>query len=627
MSKVTFEDVVSQIKDKLDIVDVVSKDVILKKTGGNYWGLCPFHKEKTPSFSVNAAKGIFKCFGCGEGGDSLSYLLKTRGLGFKDLIVDLADKFNLEMPNTFSGVSNRDVRESMIKACASAAEYYQHTLFSSSDGGKALSYLNKRGIDEKIIKRYMLGLASKEPAQLYKQLKDKYTTEILEKSGLILQTKNGDYIDRFRNRIIIPIHDENGDVVAFGARALDEGQNPKYLNSSDSLIYNKSKLLYGLYYAKDSIKQSDSVIVMEGYFDVISAQAHGIENCVASCGTSLTPDHIKLISRYSRSRKIFLSFDTDTAGIRATQRGAEIIKEAFTGLGNIKQFDESYISSSNDKYACEIRVITPPEGKDPDEFIRTMGAKAYAEHLEHAPLLIDFQLNEILKNKNDAKTPNEKSKLVKEIIPIFAEIQNKIIRSEYIKMVSSTLNIDEASIQSEVDRAANVSAYPSARVNVNPIVTKTSTMIDKAQQNLLSLYLVNESSFSFQQVQEMIDSVEFSNEKLIIVKSTIDKLICTVNNVKALIEQLYTDFVEDQECTAIITDLISISETFNNLTARDFTAVIDENLTKITQCHGEAEGKEMKKLYNNVNDDENEALKIQMQLRDKINRLRTGENN
>lgn len=290
MSNVTFEDVVSQIKDRLDVLDVVSKDVILKKNGGNYWGLCPFHKEKTPSFSVNPSKGIYKCFGCGEGGDALSYLVKTRGLGFKDLVKELASEFGLELPNTFSGVKNKDIREQMIKACTMAAEYYQHSLFASSEGGAALSYLNNRGINEKIIKRYMLGFASKEPNHLYISLKDKFPNDVLEKAGLILKTQKngqgGDFIDRFRGRIIIPIHDENGDIVAFGARAMEEGQNPKYLNSSDSLIYNKSRLLYGLYFAKDSIKQSDSVIIMEGYFDVISAQAHGIENCVASCGTS-----------------------------------------------------------------------------------------------------------------------------------------------------------------------------------------------------------------------------------------------------------------------------------------------------------------------------------------------------
>lgn len=622
MSNVTFEDVVSQIKDKLDILDVVSKDVILKKNGGNYWGLCPFHKEKTPSFSVNPAKGIYKCFGCGEGGDSLTYLLKTRGLNFKDLIKELASEFGLQLPNTFSGVQNKDVREQMIKACTKAAEYYMHSLFATSEGTSALSYLNNRGIDEKVIKRYMLGFAKKEPNHLYITLKDKFTNEILEKAGLILKTQHGDYIDRFRGRIIIPIQDENGDIVAFGARAVEEGQNPKYLNSSDSLIYNKSKLLYGLYFAKESIKQSDSIIIMEGYFDVISAQANGIENCVASCGTSLTPEHIKLISRYSRSRKIYLAFDSDSAGIRATTRGAEIIKEAFTGLGNIKQFDESYTSTNNDKYACEIRVITPPEGKDPDEFIRNSGAEAYFKHLEHAPLLVDFQLNEILKNKKEAKTPLQKSKLVKEIIPILSEIQNPVIRSEYVKVVSSTLNIDENAILSEVKLSnSNFQAIP--RI-ANPIVTKTSNILEKAQKNILSLYLVYESPISFKELKNNLDQIEFSDEKLIIVKNTIDKLICSVNNVKALIEELYSCFAQDEEIKGIVTELISISETFNNLSKKDFQSIIDETIKKIEEFRIETEKAAMRNLYTNVNDNDNEALKIQIQLRDKINSL-TGD--
>lgn len=622
MGEVSFEDVVSQIKDKLDIIDVVSKDVILKKTGGNYWGLCPFHKEKTPSFSVNPAKGIYKCFGCGEGGDALSYLVKTRGLPFKDLIKDLASEFGLELPNTFSGVKNKDVREQMIKACTKAAEYYQHSLFATADGAESLKYLTNRGIDEKIIRRYNLGYAAKEPNHLYVTLKDQFTNEILEKAGLILKTQKGDYIDRFRNRIIIPIQDENGDIVAFGARAVEEGQNPKYLNSSDSLIYNKSRLLYGLYYAKEAIKQADSVIIMEGYFDVISAQAHGIENCVASCGTSLTPEHIKIISRYSKTRRIYLSFDTDSAGIKATNRGAEIIKEAFTGLGNIKQFDESYISTNNDKYACEIRVITPPEGKDPDEYIRNSGAEAYFKHLDHAPLLIDFQINEALKERNNAKTPNEKMKLVKEIIPILAEIQNKIIRSEYVKMVASTLNIDENAMQAEINQLEN--NFSAISGNINPIVTKSSNIVEKAQKNLLSLYLIYESHFSFSEVKKMLEQVEFNDERLIIVKTTIDKLICTVNNVKALVEELYTTFAENEEIKALITDLICISETFNKLSAKDFKAIVDENINKIENCRLEKEKKELRNLYKNVNDNDNEALKIQMQIRDKINSL-TGD--
>lgn len=623
MSSITFEDVVSQIKDRLDVLDVVSNDVILKKSGGNYWGLCPFHKEKTPSFSVNPSKGIYKCFGCGEGGDALSYLMKTRNIEFKDLIKELADEFGIELPNTYSGNSNKDLREQMIKACTSATEFYLHSLFSTSDAQPAISYLTNRGIDEKIIKRYSLGFANKDSNLLYKALKKNFSDETLEKAGLVLKTAKGDYIDRFRNRIIIPIQDENGDIVAFGARAIEEGQNPKYLNSSDSLIYNKSKLLYGLYYAKDAIKQSDSVILMEGYFDVISAQANGIENCVASCGTSLTQDHIKLISRYSKSRKIYLSFDTDSAGIKAANRGAEIIKEAFTGLGNIKQFDESYSDTNSDKYACEIRVISPPEGKDPDEFIRNSGAEAFFNYIEHAPLLVDFQINSVLKKKNEAVAPNEKLKLVKELIPILSEIQNKIVRSEYIKMVASTLNIDENAMQSEINKLDL--DYPVSIGVRNPIVTKTSNILEKAQKNLLSLYLINETPLTFQELTEMIGGVEFSDKRLIIVKNTIDKLSCSVNNVKALIENLYLSFANDEENKAIITDLICISEAFNNLSKKDFISIIEENISKIEKFYLENEHQKMRNLYKDVNDNENEALKIQMQLRDKINSL-TGDN-
>ena len=623
MTSVTFEEVVSQIKDRLDVLDVVSKDVILKKSGGNYWGLCPFHKEKTPSFSVNPAKGIYKCFGCGEGGDAISYLMKTRGLPFNELIRDLAAEFGIELPNSYSGVSNKNIKDQMIKACYKAAEYFQHALFATAEAKNALAYLNNRGIDEKIIKRYSIGFASKEPSHLYKEFKKQFSDEVLEKAGLVLKTSKGDYIDRFRNRIIIPIHDENGDIVAFGARAIDEGQNPKYLNSSDSLIYNKSKLLYGLYFAKEAIKQSDSIIIMEGYFDVISAQANGIENCVASCGTSLTSEHIKLISRYSKSRKIYLSFDTDSAGIRATSRGAEVIKEAFTGLGNIKQFDENYSDTRNDKYACEIRVITPPEGKDPDEFIRNSGAEAYFKHLEHAPLLIDFQIDLLLKQKKDVNTPNEKLKLVKEIIPIIAEIENKIIRSEYVRMIASALKIDENALLSELKNIN--SDFPVNTGNFIPIVTKTSNIMEKAQKNLLSLYLVYETPCSFQELSEMIKNVDFDDEKLIIVKTTIDKLICSVNNVKALIEKLYINFAQDADIKAIITDLICISESFNKLSKKDFTAIIDENITKIENFRIEHEHSKLRDLYKNVNDNDDEALKLQMQLRDKINSL-TGDN-
>ena len=615
----SIDELITQIKDRLDIVDVVSQQVILKKNGGHYWGLCPFHKEKTPSFSVNPAMGIYKCFGCGAGGDAITFIMKTQNKEFMDVIKELADKFGLEMPKSLHRANSvpRESREEMVRACAKAAEFYNLRLLMDKEPEtlKVMDYLTNRGITKEIIEKYKLGIAPKAYATFYKKFRHDFSEDIMEKAGLIIKTKEGEYIDRFRNRVIIPIQDEFGDVVAFGARAVEEGQMPKYLNSSDSLIYNKSKLLYGLYTAKDTIKAEDSVVLMEGYFDVISAQAHGIKNAVASCGTSLTPDHVKLLSRYTPSRRIYLSFDTDLAGQKATKRNAELIKEAFSGLGNIKQFDESYISSANDKYACEIRVICPPEGKDPDEFIRSVGAESYREYMEHAPLLLDFQLNNLLKEK--PKTPIEKNNLVKEIIPILNEIQNKIIQAEYVKMVADAIQVDEKALLSELRTVGRTNTIQNR--DVERIVKKNTSIIEKAQKNLLSVFFVTDSHFTLDEINRIIGDTPFTAETLINVKSTIDKLACTVNNVKELIDRLYTTYVNDPETQKLITDLISTSEAFQNLDENDFVKVIQENIGKIDDCRNEKEKEKIRNLYKSANDNDMEALKIQMQLRDKIN--------
>ena len=613
----SFEELVTQIKDRLDILDVVSQQVILKKNGSRYWGLCPFHKEKTPSFSVNPALGIYKCFGCGAGGDAITFIMKTQNKEFIEVIREYAEKLGLELPKTFHKSESKELKDEMIRACAKAAEFYNLRLLMDKEPETlhVLDYLKNRGITKEIIEKYTLGIAPKAYAMFYKKFRHDFSEEVMEKAGLIIKTREGEYIDRFRNRAIIPIRNEFGEYVAFGARAVEKDQMPKYLNSSDSLIYNKSKILYGLYTAKDAIKNEDSVVLMEGYFDVISAQAHGIENAVASCGTALTPDHIKLLSRYTPSRKIYLSFDTDSAGQKATNRNAALIKETFSGLGNIKQFDESYISTSNDKYSCEIRVIAPPEGKDPDEFIRSVGAESYKEYMQHAPLLIDFQLNNILKEK--PKTPIEKTKVVKEIIPLLMEIQNKIIQAEYVKMVSDALSVDEKALLSELKTASRTEIIKNS--DVSKIVKKNIPISQKAQKNLLSVFLVTDNHFTLDEISRIIGDTPFTDETLINVKSTIDKLTCTVNNVKELIDKLYTTYVNEPEVQKLITDLISISESFQNLDETDFLTAIRENINKINDCQNEKEKEKIRNLYKSANDNETEALKIQMQLRDKIN--------
>ncbi len=614
----TLEELVTQIKDKLDIVDVVSEQVILKKKGNHYWGLCPFHKEKTPSFSVNPELGIFKCFGCGEGGDAIKFIMKTQNREFMDVVRDLADRFHLEMPKNLKAENSpKGLKEEMVRACTKAAEFYNIRLKNdkSKETTSVLKYLENRGITEDIIDTYTLGVAPKEYSVFYTKFKDEFTDEILEKAGLIVKSKDGRYIDRFRNRVIIPIKNEFGEVVAFGARAIEKDQNPKYLNSADSLIYNKSKLLYGLYYAKDSIKEEDSVVLMEGYFDVISAQSHGVKNAVASCGTSLTQEHVKLLSRYTKSRRIYLSFDTDSAGQKATERNAGLIKEVFEGLGNIKQFDESYLSANDEKYACEIRVVAPPEGKDPDEFIRSVGAESYKNYMKNAPLYLDFQIQNILKDKNEFKTPLEKTKLITKLVPILQEVKNEIIRSEYVRMIANELDIKESALVSEIGKMSLNSQRHA--IDVTKIVKKNVSILEKAQKNLLSVFLVNDCPLKFQEINEIIGDTPFSDETLINVKSTIDKLIYTVNNVKELTEHLYTKFVQYPDIQRLLTELVSIAETFQNLDSEEFTNLINENIAKIEQCMREKEKEKFRHLYKNTDDDV-EALKIQIQLRDKL---------
>ena len=622
----SFEDVISQIKDRLDIVDVVSQYVVLKKSGANYWGICPFHNDKKPSMSVSPSRGIFKCFSCGAGGDALAFLVKIQNREYKDVIMELADKYGIELPKKYSASSEtKSLKKEMIKACTKAAKFYHIQLRSADDANKAMTALRKRDVDDNVIDKFTLGWAPNKYDTLYKELKKEFKDEILEKAGLILKSNSGGYIDRFRNRIIIPIQNENGEYVAFGARAVDEGQNPKYLNSSDSLIYNKSKLLFGLNSAQDTIKAEDGVVIMEGYFDVISAQAHGVENAVASCGTALTPDHVKLLSRYTKSRRIFLSFDTDKAGVNATTKGSNVIKETLSTLGDVKQFDESHIASAVDnKYACEIRVVSPPQGKDPDEFIRSMGGEAFKEYIKNAPLLIDFLLNNILREKNSAQTPQEKAELVEKIIEILKDVNNKIIQSEYVKMVSTVLEIDEEAILKELARHERQGALIERNLNTKKVVTNSSQFEIKAQKNLLSVFLASDSSLTFNQINEMLPENIIQDETLIIVKNTIDKLACTINNVKELTKSLFTEFIEDENLTQIITDLVELSEAFNGLESDEFEATVKENIIRLKKCYQEKDAEKLRQQYKQVNDDEIEALKIQMQLRDKI-KLRTGD--
>jgi len=452
MTEVSYQQAVEQIKNNLDIVEVVSRYVVLKKTGRNYQGLCPFHNEKTPSFVVTPDKQIFKCFGCGEGGDVFTFLMKINNQTFAEIIEEQAAIFGIELPKTNSknAIQNKQEKERLYDAMELACKFFKQNLESNQ---KALEYLEKRGINEVAISKFSLGLAPKGNFELKNYLTNLgFTIDELNKAGLIYE-KEGNYLDRFKNRIIIPIKDVNSHTIAFGARAILEGQMPKYINSPESIIYNKSSVLFGLNRAKESIQQNDSIIFMEGYFDVISAHLGGVENAVATCGTALTPQHIKLISRFSPSRRIFLAFDTDSAGKKAIEHGAEVIKNIFSTLGDIKQFDSNF--KENNDNVCEIRVVQEIEGKDPDEFIREFGGEEYLKKVNNAPLLLDYQLNQIYTDINGQLSPQEKSQYVIQIADILYQIKNPVILDEYIKVASFKLDVSINNLKTQIQNRQN----------------------------------------------------------------------------------------------------------------------------------------------------------------------------
>lgn len=614
----TYSEAIDEIRSRVDILDVIQSRVVLKKKGQNYWGCCPFHNEKTPSFSVNVQKGIFKCFGCGEGGDAISFLMKINNQSFNEVIKDLANEYGIELPS-FSGNSKEytEEKEKIKSLLEKACDYYASNLKTLSDGDKVIDYLHQRGITDEIIDEYKLGYSPKGYSELQKHFKSEYTPDIMEKAGLILKTEKGDVVDRFRNRIMIPIRDEKGSVIAFGARAVEEGQNPKYLNSPDTVLYNKSRTLYGIDIAKNKMIEDDYVVIMEGYFDVISAQAAGLKNTVASCGTALTVDHIKLIAKYSKSRKIYLAFDTDAAGLKATKRSTDVIKEAFQGLGNIKMFDQTYSSLNDEKYTCEIRVIAPFDSKDPDEYIREYGIEQYKKYIKKAPLLLDFEIEQALKDFKSDASPTEKLQIVKKIMPLIEEIPNNIVQNEYIKLISDKINVNEQALIREVNKT-RMSQTPTA-IAQDRIVTKSSNICEKTQKNLLSLFLTGESNADINYLRETINNVNFIDKNLIIIKDAIDKLLCEINNdVEKLIQALYTQFADDNELKDIITDLIYIADSFKNLTERDFKAAVQDNIKSLEKYMFNCEKDEIISKYKNLNDDDIESMQYQMQLRERL---------
>jgi DNA primase len=319
------EDKISEIKNAADIVDIISETVLLKKAGRNFLGLCPFHSEKTPSFTVSPEKQIFYCFGCGAGGNVFSFLMKHESLTFPEAARALAKRYGITIPTkTLSPEQRRKIgqKESLLDLNKQAMDFFHHELLSSVAGKQALSYLSKRGISEETIDQFNLGYAPKGWDNLLRFFtKMRIRPGLLEISGLVAARKNSSgFYDRFRDRIIFPIFDVNMEVVGFGGRVMDNSE-PKYLNSPETSVYNKSRTLYGLHRARDKCRTDDKVFIVEGYLDLLALHQHGIENSVATLGTALTAEHIRMLARYTR--RMVLVYDSDEAGIKSAYRCIE----------------------------------------------------------------------------------------------------------------------------------------------------------------------------------------------------------------------------------------------------------------------------------------------------------------
>ena len=424
---------IDQVRAAADIVKIVGDYVKLRKAGANYVGLCPFHQEKSPSFNVHPVKQIFHCFGCGVGGDVFKFVMLMDSLPFPEALRRVAEKVGVRIEERAGDETydaNTKLRASLMKLHEIAAKFFAAQLGATAEGRMARAYLADRGITDEVVGRFRLGYAPGDGQGLVRQLSGAdFDKETLEKSGLIIfDAERQRPYDRFRRRIIYPIANDAGKVVAFAGRALGDDQ-PKYLNSPETAIYTKSRLLYHLDRAAQATRKLDYAILVEGYMDCIAVASSGIENVVASCGTSLTEGQIRLLGRYTR--RIVVNYDPDSAGMAATERSLALLLEA----------------------GFEAKGLALPGGLDPDEFIHKRGAAAYGELLKSAPSYLDY-LTERAAKTHDVRTPEGKVAAVNAILPYLIKVPNPMLRAELAGRLAERLRVDERLLRDELRRAA-----------------------------------------------------------------------------------------------------------------------------------------------------------------------------
>ena len=495
-------DTIEEVKQRVDIVDVISEHVVLRKRGKDYLGLCPFHEEKTPSFSVSPIRQFYYCFGCGAGGNAFNFLMELGKQSFSDVVFDLARRYQVPVktlePKQRQELQRQlSLREQLYEILALTASFYQHAL-RQPQGEVALKYLKtERQLSEETIQQFQLGYAPTGWETLYRYLVEqkRYSVGLVEQAGLIKQRKSGNgYYDQFRDRLMIPIQDPQGRIVAFGSRTL-ASEEPKYLNSPETPLFNKSKTLFALDKARNQISKQDRAVVVEGYFDAIALHAAGIANAVASLGTALSKDQLRQLLRYTESKQVVLNFDADSAGIAATQRA----------IGEI----ESLVYSGQ----VQLRILKLPDGKDADEFLKSVpdAAETYRNCLLAAPLWLDWQINQFLAG-HDLKQADQFEQVAQKIVKLLNQLEDVNKRNHYVRRCAELLSQGDSRLislyannllaQLKKPQLRSAAKQPSSSP-LNLPLSSESSLLEEAEASLLLIYL-----HCREHRQEIIDALE-----------------------------------------------------------------------------------------------------------------------
>jgi DNA primase len=437
--------VIDEIKDRLDVVEIIGESVKLRKSGKNYTGFCPFHPNtRTPAFAVFPESGTWRCFGaCNEGGDIFSFVMKKEGWDFPETLAYLAERAGVELqPLSPEQEAVDEEQERLRELMESAVTFFRHNLLQTEAGGVVRSYLQQRGITDATIEAFELGYAPDSWDATENHLVGRgYPIEDVQQAGMVSEREGGGFYDRFRNRLMFPIRDVRGRMAGFGARVLDPEGVPKYLNSPQTPLFDKGRLLYGLDRARQSIRREDQAVIVEGYMDVIGLHQAGFTNAISSMGTALTEAQLRQLKRYSR--KIVLALDADAAGVQATMRGLDVAREALDREAD-PVFNARGLVRHEGRLDADLRIVTLPEDLDPDEVVAE-DPGAWREILGGAQTIVDYVLD-VLASEHDLEDPKAKAQVARQVLPLIDDVANPVEREAYRQKLARRLKVDERAL-------------------------------------------------------------------------------------------------------------------------------------------------------------------------------------